>query len=206
MKPFDTATTLALGKRRAAKATLIQFVLDEGTFGFWTRSGDFVYQGVTYRGAGKFISLETVSTAGNFAVTPITVKLSSIPDAALTPDVLGTVFDYTWHQRPAVIYDAYIDPDTRAVIKVERIARRLIDTIEMIEAVDGAAQLVARLMPLNFDNPNRGYFRYGNSDQRLIDPDDGYFKFSATAGTVQIEWGRAPSAPGGVGSPQGVGG
>ena len=64
---------------------------------------------------------------------------------------------------------AYFNPDTRALIMVERITRRRIDTIVMEETIGGQAQLIATLQPVNFDNPGRGYLVYGDGDQRLID-------------------------------------
>lgn len=195
MKPYDPATLLALGGRRASKRNLLRFDLDEGTFGFWGDSGTLTYQGVPYVGAGKYLQIDQLGGASDFSVSPIEVRLSSIPDQALTPDVLASIFTYTWHQRPAIIYDAYLDPDTRDVIMIERVARRVIDTIDMVERAGGGAELVGRLQPLNFDNPNRGFLRYSDPDQRLIDPLDGFFKFAAMVGSQTIDWGRAPDKP-----------
>lgn len=201
MKPYNAATLAALGDRRASKRNLLRLDLAEGTFGFWGDSGDFTYDSVLYRGAGKYLNIKNLGGASDFSVTPIEVTLSSIPDSALTPDVLGTIHSYTWHQRPATLYDAYFVPGTRDLIMVERIARRIIDTIDMVDQVDGQAILIGKLQPLNYDNPNRGFMRYADADQRLIDPADGFFKFSAIAGTQEITWGRlANNAPTGAGS------
>lgn len=196
MKPFDAATLAALGNRRASKRNMIRLDLVEGTYGFWNGSGDFTYDGVSYKGAGKYLQFAQLGGAADLSVSPIEVKLSSIPDSALTPDVLGSVFSYTWHQRPATLYDAYFHPDTGALIMVERIARRRLDVMPMKEKVGGEAVLVATLQPLNFDNPSRGFLRYNDPDQRLIDAADGFFKFAALAGSQQISWGRIASQPG----------
>jgi len=121
---------------------------------------------------------------------PIVVRLTSIPNSELTPDVLGSIFGYNWHQAPAVLYQAYFNPITRALIMVERLTRRRIDTIEMEETAGGQAQLIATLQPINFDNPGRGFMVYGDGHQRLIDNTDGFFSFAATAGEQNIAWGR----------------
>lgn len=195
MKAFNSATNASLGNRRASKRNLLRLDLAEGTFGFCGDSGDLTYEGVVYRGCGKYISINNLDGASDFSVSPIEVRLSTIPDSRLTPDVLATFNAYTWHQRPAVLYDAYIHPDTRELISVERIARRLIDTCDFLEHVGGQAVLVALLQPLNYDNTARGYMRYSDADQRLIDPDDGYFSFAAKAGTANISWGRKEETP-----------
>lgn len=195
MKNFDPATLAALGDRRAAVRMLLRFDLPEGSYGFCNDIGSIDYNGLTYVGAGRLITIDDIAGTSDLSVEPIVVHLSSIPDSALTPDVLGTIHGYQWHQAPAILYQAYFNPDTRALIMVERVARRRIDTIDHVETVGGGAELIANLQPLNLDNPGRGFMVYGDADQRLIDPDDGALSFAATAGTQTIDWGRLPSAP-----------
>ena len=195
MKNFDPATLAALGERAASMRLLLRFDLPEGTFGFWTGIEPFVHEGVTYVGAGSLITLDDMAAAVDPATQPLTLRLTSIPNTELTPDVLGSIFSYDWHQAPATLYQAYFNPQTGATIMVERVMRRRIDTIEMVEAVGGDAQLVATLQPINLDNPGRGFMLYGDGDQRLIESADGFFAFAATAGEQQIDWGRAPKVP-----------
>lgn len=190
MKQFDPATLAALSQRAASLRLLLRFDLPEGTFGFWTGIEPIVYESVTYVGSGSLITIDDLSGADDPTVVPIVVRLTSIPNSALTPDVLGNIFAYNWHQAPAVLYQAYFNPDTRALIMVERITRRRIDTIEMEETAGGQAQLIATLQPVNFDNPGRGFMLYGDGHQRLIAPTDGFFSFAANAGEQTIEWGR----------------
>jgi hypothetical protein len=201
MKNYDPATLAALGDRRAVTRFMLRFDLPEGAYGFWSDRGKITYNGLEYVGAGSLISIEDISGASDLSVEPITVHLSSIPNTALTPGVLATIHGYQWHQAPATLYTAYFHPDTRALIMVERIARRRIDTIDDVSTVGGPAELVAKLQPLNLDNPQRGFMVYGDADQRLIDADDGWLAFAATAGTQTISWGRLPTNPttGGLG-------
>jgi hypothetical protein len=194
MIPFDSALAASLGTRRAVKRTLLRFDLASGTYGFWTGTTPIVYESVTYVGAGQLIKIQPLSASLDASVAPIVVTLSSIPNTQLTPDVLGTIFEEQWHQQPAILSKAYFNPDTRALISVRRAARRVIDTIVMTESVDGTATLTAHLEQVVFDNPQRGSVKFGDSDQRLIDPNDAFFSFAATAGQQTIEWGRAPQA------------
>lgn len=194
MIPFSAPLATSLGTRRAVKRTLLRFDLPSGAYGFWTGTGEITYEGVSYKGFGRLIQIESLSASLDASVAPITVSLSSIPNTALTPDLLATIYDEQWHQQPAILSKAYFDPDTRALISVRRAARRVIDTLVMRESVDGTATLTATLECVVFDNPQRGFIKYGDSDQRLIDPNDAFFSFAATAGQQTIEWGRAPEA------------
>lgn len=198
MKSFDPATLAALGERAASMRFFIRLDLPEGTFGFWSGIEPYVFEGVTYVGSGQLITVDEVSGAVDPSVQPLTVRLTSIPNSALTPDVLGHIFEYDWHQAPATLHQGYFNPQTGATIMIERITRRRIDTIEMVETVGGTAQLVATLQPINFDNPGRGFMVYGDGDQRLIESSDGFFAFAATAGEQMIDWGRTPDPTQGV--------
>lgn len=194
MIPFDVALAASLGTRRAVKRTMLRFDLASGTYGFWTGTGPIVSDSVTYVGSGQLLQVQPLSASLDASVAPIVVTLSSIPNSHLTPDVLGTIFAEQWHQQPAVLSKAYFHPDTRALLSVRRAARRVIDTITMKEAADGTATLTASLECVVFDNPQRGFAKYGDSDQRLIDANDAFFSFAATAGMETIEWGRSPQS------------
>jgi hypothetical protein len=193
MIPFDTALAASLGTRRAVRRMLLRFDLGSGVYGFHSGAGPFgPYEGITYVGSGQLLRVEGQSGGLDAAVSPITVTLSSMPNSQLTPDVLATIFSEQWHQKPAVLSRAYFHPDTRALLAVRRASRRVIDTITMRDSEDGGATLVVSLEPVVFDNPRRGWSKFGDSDQRMIDPNDAFFSFAATAGTQTIEWGRAP--------------
>jgi hypothetical protein len=204
MRAYDSATLTQLGKKRAAMRYLLRFEFDSGIYGFWAGTGTITYQGVTYVGAGRLLDIEELGGGLDFAAQAFKVSLSSKPNSALTPDVLATVFSEAWHQKPAILYKAFFHPRTRALLSIERAARRVLDTLPLEQVAGGQAKLTAFLEPVTFDNPRRGYAKFGDADQRLIDPDDAFFSFAATAGEQPIEWGRAPqAAAAGAGRPVG---
>lgn len=206
MIPFDATLAASLGTRRAVKRTMLRFDLGSGTYGFWTGAGPIVHESVTYVGAGRLIAVQPLTGSLDASVAPIVVTLSSIPNSHLTPDVLATIFAEQWHQQPAVLSKAYFHPDTRALLAVRRAARRVIDTVVLTRNADGTATLTASLEPVVFDNPQRGYAKYGDADQRLIDANDAFFSFAATAGMQTIEWGRAPAVAAAPSGPRGLAG
>lgn len=194
MRAFDSSALATLDAGRIATRGLLRFDLGSGSYGFWNGLGNIVYQSLTYVGAGRLISIDKIDATLDFSISPIVVRLSSVPESALTPDVLATIYAEDWHQKPAILSRAYFNPDTRALLSVERVSRRVIDRIEDESTVGGAAMLVAYLEPVTFDNPKRGFARFGDADQRLIDASDGFFAFAATAGSEQILWGRDPAS------------
>lgn len=202
MHPFDPATVTQLGKRRMRRRDLLRVDLLSGVYGFWGGTGTFSYESVTYVGAGKLLEIEGFGGSLDFSVQAFRVSLSAKPNSALTPDVLATVFSEQWHQAPVTLYRAFFNPDTFALLSVERMARRVLDQLPLTFDESGGARLTAFLEPVSYDNPNRGYAKFGDADQRLIDPDDAFFSFAATAGSQPIAWGRkqdnapGPAAPG----------
>jgi hypothetical protein len=196
MRPYDSATLAQMNKRRIRRRDLLRIDLPSGVYGFWAGQGAFVYEGVTYVGAGRLLRIEGFGGGLDFSAQAFHVTLSAKPNSALTPDVLATVFSEQWHQAPVTLYRAYFHPDTFALLSVERVGRRVLDQLPLAIEAAGEAKLTAFLEPVTYDNPHRGYLKFGDGDQRLIDSDDGFFSFAATAGDQPIEWGRAPAAAG----------
>jgi hypothetical protein len=193
VKSYDSPTLDLLASGRCAKRDMILLDFAGTLYGFWSGIGTILYQSVTYIGAGRLISIEPIDASIDLSAQPITLKLSSVPDSALTPDVLASIESYPWHQAPVVLSVAYIDPDTRSLVSVHRVSRRRLDTLEHVITAGGEAVLMGRLEPVTFDNAGRGYRMSGDADQRLLDSDDAFFSFAATAGQQTIYWGRAPT-------------
>lgn len=196
MRSFDSDTLAMLASGRAVARDLLLFDLGSGLYGFWTGVGVLTYQDVDYVGAGRLIGIEAPAGVSDLSSVPLVVTLSAIPDSALSPDVLGTIEAEQYHQRPVVISRAYIDPDSRAVLSVERIYRGYVDRIEHEDQVGGGAVLRGYLESKARDHGKRGHRTRSDTDQRRIDAADGGLRHAATAGSQTIYWGRNPEQAG----------
>lgn len=190
MRAYDSDTLTMLQSGRCAERDMVLFDFASGLYGFWTGAGTLEYSGVTYVGAGKLISADEGSYEMGLAPSSLSLSLSSIPDSDLTPDVLATIEAEDYHQRPVTIMRAYIHPDTRALLSVERLWRGYLDQITHDLQAGGGATLTATLESRFRDHTRVGHRIRSDADQRLIDPDDGFYLHAAAA-DAKIVWGRA---------------
>jgi hypothetical protein len=194
MKSYDADTLTMLATGRAASRGLILFDFPSGIYGFWTGLGPLVYDTVTYIGAGSLIEVEAIGSAADLASRSIVCRLTSVPNSGLTPDTLATIENEQWHQSPVIVSRAYINPDTRALISVERVYRGYVDRIEHQDQVGGGAILAVYLESKSRDHMKRGYRMRGDADQRRVNAADEGLSHAATAGSQDIVWGRNPQA------------
>lgn len=203
MKSFDSDTVALLAAGRVVKRDMILFELSvAGLFGFWTGLEPLTYQSVDYIGAGTLIEINSLGGQLDLAATPVTVKLSSIPNSALSPDVLASIEDYQWHQAPVVISRAFFNPTTRALVSVERMFRGYVDRLEHDHQVGGEHVIVGYLESKARDHLKRGYRMAGDADQRRVDASDASLAGVATAAVHTIQWGRTTGPAGGSAAKQ----
>lgn len=196
MKTFDSNTLALLASGRAVARDLMLIDLASGLYGFWTGVGVLTYQSIDYVGAGTLIQLEPYAAVADLSAVPLVARLKAVPDSALSPDVLATIESEQYHQRPVVSSRSYIDPDTRAVLSVERCYRGYIDRIEHEDQVGGGAVLVAYLESKARDHTKTGYRMRSDTDQRRINANDGGLRHAAVAATQEIVWGRSTAKAG----------
>ena len=190
MRSYDSDTLALLASGRAATRDMILFDFASGLFGFWTGIGVLPYSTVDYVGAGKLIQIDGLSFEGGLAPSNVTVSLSAIPEQGLTVDVLSTIESEQYHQRPVTISRAYIHPDTRAVLSVERMYRGYLDQIVHDLQAGGGAALTATLESRSRDHTRVGHRVRSDADQRLVDSGDGFFLYAGVA-DAKFLWGRA---------------
>lgn len=158
-----------------------------GTYGFWTGRETYHFEGLDYLPGGI---LEVGEVAGSYGMSAegLEIRLASAPDGGLTPDILASIEQEDYHQRPVRLFDLYIDPDTRAVLFVEPVYRGSVDVIEH----EGGSRpgLVIRCESRALDNSRQGYRMRSNADQQLISPGDRFFEHAEVAGKQEIYWGR----------------
>ena len=189
-RSFNTSTQAALNAGRVADRRLMLFDLASGVYGFHSGLGPFTYNGVTYVGSGSLISIQGVRQTSDLSSVQVTVRLTSIPNTALTPDVLATIENEIYHQRPAEISTAYFNPDTFALMSVELEYRGYIDKILHSDTVGGEAYIEANLESRFRDHQRRGYRMRSTRDQERIDATDNGLQHINTVGSESVLFGR----------------
>lgn len=189
MRPLYADAITALNTGRARIRCLVKIALDapEPAFCIWDDVGDIVFDGDTYVGA-----------AGRFTVTPaVSAKDQSVRNLDLTlsgldQDALAIVASSPWHQRPILVQRAIQNAVTGALLDVMPEFSGFLDTAQWRDQPGGVTTLLFRCESASraFDRGNAR--TRSDADQRLRDPDDGFFAFAAKAINTPIEWGTLP--------------
>lgn len=188
------------GRKMTREALLL--ALGSGNYGFWTGGGPFDFGGVTYVAAGKVLSGSLSTTqAMDGAAYRLEFSVSAIPDSTLSPDVLASIEDEDYKNRPVRVYKWYFDPDTRAFISARLRFAGQIDTFEhritlpSLEQPQGSYALIGTALSRMIDNQRIGGARRTQAQQLLIDPDDtGSLSRVGTIGTETIPIGQNPAS------------
>lgn len=203
MQNIDPTILAQIAKGAYASTVLLLFDLPEGMFGFWGGHGPLTVNGVDYVGAGSLIEVSALNLGTDLSASPITVRLRAVAETALTLDVLATIDNYAYKNRPAHITLAYFDRVTGSMVTAIQWWQGYIDLIDHEQTVGADYALVAHLEPKSLDHSRIGYRMRSDTDQKLIDPTDRFFEHAAVTAVQNLPYGRKPdNAPGtGVGAP-----
>lgn len=189
------ATQAALDAGAIVDRGMILFDLGSGLYGFWTGAGPFVHNGVTYVGAGSLIEVDGVRQTSGLESVGLVARLTAIENSELTPDVLATIEQEVYHQRPCTIMTTYFDAGTLALLSVEVKYRGIIDRILHTESIGGQAALEVYLESRTRDHQRTGYRRRGDVDQRRLNPLDDSMRHVAIVATERVLFGRSDKPP-----------
>lgn len=183
----DTQTELDAGRSNDRYMVLFDFA--SGFYGFWGGLGPFDHNSITYVGAGSLISAEDLDQGIDGEAIPLVLTLTGIPNSDLSPDVLASIEAETYHQRPVVVSTAYFDAND-ALLSVETEYRGYIDQIRHSIQPGGEAKLTVHCESRARDALRIGYRMRSDSDQRLIDADDGGLRHAIATPHARSNWGR----------------
>lgn len=192
-RSLNSSTQAALDAGRVVDRRLFLLDLGSGLYGFHTGLGPFVYNGVTYKGAGSLISIQGMRQTSDLSSVQVVARLSSIPNTALTPEVLATIENEVYHQRPAQILTAYFHPDTYAFLSAELEYRGYIDRIVHDEG-PGGYYIDVHLESRFRDHQRRGYRVRSSADQQRIDAADTGLRHLTAVSSETVTFGRSNTA------------
>ena len=195
-RAFNVATQAQLDAGRIVDRRLALLdLVDKGTlaqalYGFHSGVGPFTYNGVTYQGAGSLLEVEGVRQTSDLSAVQVIGRLTGIPNGLLSPDVLASIENYYYHQRPATLAVAYFHPDTYDLLSVEVDYRGVVDRIVHKEQADGTGVLEVYLESRFRDHQKSGYRVRSAADQARIDPTDDGLRHVTQASGEQVIFGR----------------
>lgn len=187
MRPPSQEAEILLEGGNIAVAELVRFEFTTGTYGFWSGGSDFEYNGLTYV-PGGIISISAIDGQWGMAAQGLTMKLAARPEDGLTPEVLATILEEGWHQRPVIVSEALFSPETGALLDVETIYRGSLDTLDFQDGPETV--LIAYCESRALDNNREGYRMRSLNDQYMINPGDNFYSFTESAAKTVVPWGQ----------------
>lgn len=188
--PSDVLDLLDAG--RISIRGLIRFDFGSGTYGFIKAQAPFDYSGVSYQ-PGGIIEVSDLSGGTGTAARQFTLTLAASPDDGLTPEVLQTIEQEDYRDRPVTISDAYFHPDTGALLHVQALRRGYVDTIDHEQDRDGGYRLVVTCETRALDYTRTNGRVRSNADQQRRAPGDRWFEHASKRGREEVFWGRERS-------------
>lgn len=168
----------------------ILFEFPSGLYGFHLGSGAYELSGITYYGGGSVLTIEQMDTSLDLSASPITIKLRSVPEVGLSPDVLASVDDENYKNAPVSMTLVYFNTETGAPAIVETWWRGKVDKIPLHEDPGGESYLLAHLEPMSLDHSRLGFRVRSDADQKMIDPDDRFYEHAALIQHEDLPYGR----------------
>ncbi len=176
---------------RISTRQMIRLEFGTGTYGSIADKDALTYAGLTYQPFGLIEVSDLGGGLGTSADGNFTLRLAESKDFGLTPEMLTEIENEDYRDRPVRVMDAHFHPDTGALLQVETVARGYVDTIQHHFGPDGGAYIEAACEGRQLDYSRKNGRYRSIADQKRRDAGDMFFEHAATAGRVELIWGRA---------------
>lgn len=199
MKSLAAAAMAAIEDGSARVGGAVEILCDPPVRA-WSGYGPLVIEGETYDGLGD----RDVGIAGGAAIGGI-AQNTTLSLSGIEPEVLALLEAAELRRAPVTVRSLIFDSSGTEFLDHFVHRRGRVDRVIVRETSGGTATIT-----LEVESPGRGLGRNtgrlrSDADQRLIDPNDGFFKNVSFAGEKTLYWGgrrptRAGEATGGSAS------
>lgn len=208
MKLASTEALEALAGHKLVFAAAIKIVLPDETFRLWTGHGNLAIDGEDepFKGVAAPAIFCPIGGELGGGSSGIEITLSK-----LDPDIAATIEDSDYHQKPVTIWRLIFDPKGATLLGAPVFMRGRLDTAPIVETIGGQSAIMFKIEGPRRDMSRSNARIRSDTDQRLIDPDDGCLKHISVAGRKTLSWGGVPtpgvsSVGGGNGGPLNISG
>ena len=200
MKVIAPAALEALERGDAIVVGAVEIAADPVTR-VWGGRRPITFDGRTFDPLGDRSLVQVAGGALGGQAQSITLTLSG-----LEPKVLALLDSSEVAGAPTTLWRLIFDSSGTQLLGFNVWGRGRLDTLPREEEIGGTASIIARIETPARSSGQRGARLRSDADQRMIDPDDGFFKHVAYAGEKKLYWGgrraeRAGSALGGFDRP-----
>lgn len=169
---------------------MLLFDLASGYYGFWTGQGIRVWNTIDFLGVGSLIQVSRENENTSLEAGAVVATLRAQPDLGLTANILASIENEAYKNRPVTIYRALLNRTTWAFIDDPIILwKGIIDYFSHDEGADGDYVLTCHMESRAIDYTRRGAAVRSSAQQILVSSGDKGFDFVGVAGTAQIYFG-----------------
>jgi hypothetical protein len=191
MKNLAPAALEALEKGAAIVSGAVEIACNP-VVRVWGGWQPITFDGRTFDPVGDRGLVQVSGGALGDAAQSITLTLSGID-----PETLALLEAESLAGAPAVLWRLIFDQSGNTLLDYHVWARGRLDTITREEEIGGTAAIIAQLETAAKGLGRRGARMRSDADQRLIDPNDGFFKHVSFAAEKTLYWGgRRPARAG----------
>lgn len=190
MKNYSPATLDAIARGEIIVSGAIAIYCDPPVFLFGGY-GTIEIDGDTYLGIGD----RTLAQQSNGAIGGSEQNLS-IGMSGIDPAALALLEASEVQNAPAKLYRLVADSSGTKVLDARIFKRGRVDQLPIQDTIGGTATITAQLETAARGLGRQGYRMRSDADQRLIDPEDGFFKHVSYAATktIYLNGGKPSSA------------
>ena len=193
MKIYSDAALEAIERGEAIVSGAVAIFCDPPVR-VWGGYGDLEIGGEEYRGIGDRGLAQISGGSLGGTAQAITLTLSGIE-----PEVLELLNADEVKRSPVVIHELTFSGDGRTLLDAQVEARGRIDQLRIVETIGGLATIQVYVETAARGLGRRGGRMRSDADQRLIDPNDGFFRNVSYAAEKLLYWGgRRPARAGGA--------
>lgn len=191
MKSFSTSAMAALESGEAITVGAVEIGSDP-IIRVWGGLRPITFDDRTFDPVGDRGLVRVAGGALGSSAQNITLRLSGIE-----PEILALLDASEVQGAPTVLWRLIFDGAGQQLLDYHVWARGRLDTLPREEEIGGTAAIEGTLETAARGLGRRGSRMRSDADQRLIDPDDGFFKNVAYAAEKKLYWGgRRPSRAG----------
>lgn len=187
-----TLAQLRAGQIARVEMILFDFPAPTGQKAFFSGQGEFVWSGITFKGAGNLFQLSTVGGVSDGTAVGLAIKVNGDARVGLDASAFATIETIQYRNAPVMVWRAYLHPTTYDLLSVEPVFRGRLDTIEHNVTEGGDVYMQAAVESGSIDLGRSGYRMRTDADQRLIDPTDGSLRHVQATVTQEVKWGKIP--------------
>tara|TARA_R100001086_G_scaffold246512_1_gene178887 strand:- start:372 stop:989 length:618 start_codon:yes stop_codon:yes gene_type:complete len=191
--PAAITNRLANDQQQIAYAVNLGF--DSGSVDVWTGAGDFTgSDGITYTGAGEFLSVSNVEESAELSSTNLTITLSG-----LNSKIVGYATAENYQSRPVTLNMFFFHPETAQEVDKVILFKGRMDTLTVTDGDSFSVIISCENLLIDLTRPKNLFFT--PETQEFLHSGDRGLEFVPRIQEQTINWGGLTG--GGTGPPTG---